>query len=102
MKKAKILSICLICFIACSLVACSNRTEKYTSPDGNIKITVKYDFVSRPSVFYKGDRIWKYPGRGFNEEAFFEVTWIDNDTIRLAYDDPSHNGKYSEEFEIDL
>ena len=101
-KKVKILSVCLICIILCSLVACSNRTEKYTSPNGDNKITVKYDFASRPSVFYKGDCIWEYPGRGFNEEAFFEVSWVDNDTVKLTYDDPSHGGKYYDEFEIDL
>ena len=101
-NKARIISICLICFIVCSIVACSDRIEQYTSPNGDNKITVKYDFVSRPSVFYKGNCIWKYPGSGFNEEADFEVEWIDNDTVKLVYNDPSHSGKYYEEFEIDL
>ena len=102
MRKAKIVSICFICFIVFGIVACSNRIEKYTSQNGKNKITVEYDYVSRPSVFYKGNCIWKYPGSGFNEEAYFEVEWIDDDTVKLVYDDPSHSGKYYEEFEIDL
>ena len=58
--------------------------------------------VSRPCVIYKGDCIWKYPGNGFNEEVFFDVEWIDDDTVKLIYNDESHGGKYYEEFEIDL
>lgn len=84
-----------------SLSACVKRAEKYTSPSGNNIITVEYDFVSRPCVNYIGDCIWKYPGNGFNEEVFFDVEWID-DTVKLIYNDESHNGKYYEEFEIDL
>ena len=98
----RFISLCLICIIACSLIACSDRVEKYTSPGGDIRITVKYDYVSRPSVWYNGDRIWSYPGRGFYEEVFFDVEWIDEDSVKLIYNDESHSGKYYEEFEIDL
>ena len=63
----KIIVALLIIITLLSLSACVNRVEKYTSPSGNNKITVEYDFVSRPCVIYKGDCIWKYPGRGFNE-----------------------------------
>lgn len=51
---------------------------------------------------YNGNRIWEYEGSGFNEEVFFQVEWIDEDTVRLIYIDESHNGNYYEEFEIDL
>ena len=44
----------MICIIACSIIACSNREENYTSP-----------------------------GSGFNEEVFFAVEWIDDDTKDL-------------------
>lgn len=98
----RIITLCMICVIACSLIACSNRAEKYTSPDGETTITVKYDYASRPSVLYNGECIWKYPGSGFNEEVFFDVEWIDDDTVKLIYNDESHGGKYYEEFEIDL
>lgn len=98
----KVIVSLLIIVTLLSLSACVNRTEKYTSPSGNNKITVEYDFVSRPCVIYEGDCIWKYPGNGFNEEVFFDVEWIDDDTVKLIYNDESHNGKYYEEFEIDL
>ena len=92
----------MICIIALSLIACGNRAEKYTSPDGKNTLTVKYDYANRPSVLYNGECIWEYPGSGFNEEVFFDVEWIDDDTVKMIYNDESHNGKYSEEFEIDL
>jgi len=98
----KVIVSLLIIVTLLSLSACVNRVEKYTSPSGNNKITVEYDFVSRPSVYYSGNCIWKYPGRGFNEEAYFKVSWIDDDTVKLVYSDPAHGGKYYEEFEIDL
>ena len=101
-KMKRILTLCITCLIACNLIACGNRVEKYTSPSGDNRIKVKYDFVSRPALFYNGDCIWEYPGRGFNEEVFFEVEWVDDDTVKMIYNDESHGGKYYEEFEIDL
>ena len=53
-------------------------------------------------MIYKGKKIWEYPGRGFNEEAFFDVIWQSEDEFILRYDDESHNGKYAEEFLIKL
>ena len=84
------------------LMACSGRTEKYTSPNGTNEIKITYDFASRPSVAYKGKTIWEYEGSGFNEEVFFHVDWISEDTFILRYDDESHGGKYAEEFTIKL
>jgi len=98
-KKAMVL---LVCMIACNVTGCGNRTDEYTSPDGKNTIVIEYDYVSRPSIQYEGDCIWEYPGKGFNEEVFFDVEWIDNDSLKLIYADESHDGKYSEEFEIDL
>ncbi len=97
----RIIALYVLFIIACSLIACSNREDKFTSPSGENTITIKYDYASRPSVYYKGDCIWEYPGSGFNEEAIFNVEWIDDDTIKLIYNDETHSGKYSEEFEID-
>ncbi len=65
----RLLSFCLIVFIALNVAACGNRREKYSSP---------------------------------NEEVYFNVEWVDEDTIKLIYNDESHQGKYYEEFEIDL
>ena len=98
----RLLSVCLIIFIAFNAAACGDRKEKYSSPNGKNAITVEYDFVSRPHVVYNGDVIWKYDGSGFNEEVTFHVEWIDEDTVKLIYKDESHNGMYYEEFEIDL
>ena len=61
-----------------------------------------YTGIIADAVIYNGDVIWKYEGSGFNEEVFFQVEWIDDDTVKLIYNDESHNGKYYEEFEIDL
>ena len=98
----RLLLFCLIIFMAVCLIACGNRMEEYTSPSGANRIKVEYDYASRPSVFYNGDCVWKYKGSGFNEEVFFKVEWIDDDTIKLIYNDESHGGKYYEEYEIDL
>ena len=98
----RVLSIVLICVLLLGITSCGNRKETHTSPNGENKITIEYDFVSRPKVKYKGSYIWSYPGRGFNEEVFFDVEWVDEETFKLIYRDARHNGKYYEEFEIDL
>ncbi len=98
----RIITLCMICIIALSLIACGNRQEKYSSPNGENTIIVEYDYASRPSVLYNGECIWEYLGSGFNEEVYFQVEWIDEDTVMLIYRDESHNGRYYEEFEIDL
>ena len=98
----RLLLFCLIIFMTVSLIACGNRMEEYTSPSGANRIKVEYDCASRSSVFYNGNCVWEYKGSGFNEEVFFKVEWIDDDTIKLIYNDESHNGKYYEEYEIDL
>lgn len=41
----KVIVSLLIIVTLLSLSACVNRAEKYTSPSGNKKITVEYDFV---------------------------------------------------------
>ena len=98
----KVLIVIPILLVISSLTACINRRETFKSPNGTNKITVSYDFVSRPSVIYKGKTIWEYEGRGFNEEAFFYVDWLSENDFILHYDDESHSGKYAEEFHITL
>lgn len=99
--KRSIYLIC-VCIFACMITACGGRKEAFVSPNKENRIIVKYDFVSRPSIEYNGDCIWKYPGSGFNEEAYFRVEWIDDNTFKFIYDDESHSGKYAEEYEIVL
>ncbi len=62
--------LCLISFLAFSLIVCGNRTEECTSPSGENKIKVEYDYVSRPSVLYNDDCVWEYEGSRFNEDVF--------------------------------
>ncbi len=98
----KYLKLFFVVLLFCAITACGNRKEKFKSPDGDNTIIVEYDFVSRPSVRYKHNIIWEYPGRGFNEEVYFDVEWIDNDSFKIIYRDGRHAGKYYEEFTIDL
>lgn len=72
------------------------RDEIIKSPNGTKSITLRYDYVSRPFIFYKGKEIFSYEAPGFNENAFFEVKWIGENEIRL------YNDQYSEEYFINL
>ena len=95
----KVLSIILICVLMLGIAACGKkRTEKYTSPTGKYTIYVEYDSQSRPSVKYKGEEIWSATGDGYAEEVTYDVVWINNDTVKLVYND----GKHSDEIVIYL
>lgn len=76
----------------------------YTSPQGTNTIIVKYDFVSRPSIFKKGflwnKKIWKYPNPGFAETVVFGVEWLSESQIRFTYDDKCD--AYDEEYIITI
>ena len=63
-------------FIIIAIILSGNRKAIYKSPEGTKRITLKYDFVSRPSVIYKGDTIWEYQGAGFMEDVSFDIDWI--------------------------
>lgn len=102
MKKSFILPLTFVVLLIAACGSLSARTEKYTSPTGENTIVVEYDFVSRPTVYYDGEVIWKYSGAGFQEEVFFDVSWINEETILLKYKDEGHDGKYAEEFEVDI
>lgn len=77
----------------------------YTSPKGTNTIVVKYDFVSRPSVYIKGrfrdKKIWDYPNNGFMETVHFHVEWISENQILLEYND-MRDAKYDEEYIITI
>lgn len=103
---------CCITFIAIVIAALLLRSaldtisfEKsfdstYTSPLGTRTILVRYDYVSRPSVFINGERLFYYTGTGFNETVSWGVTWISEQQIILSYDDS--NDEYDEEFYINI
>lgn len=65
------------------------RDVQSTSPNGSKTITLRYDYVSRPHVFYGDEAIFHYESTGFNETVFFEIEWISENEIRL----------FSEEFD---
>lgn len=103
---------CSITFIAIAVAAvlfrgCADTMsyEKrfdsaYTSPLGTRTILVRYDYVSRPSVFINGERLFYYKGRGFNETVSWGVTWASEQQIVLSYNDS--NDEYDEKFYIDI
>lgn len=102
-KKSLYIYFLLFGFFVCTLCGCEhNRQDVFTSPKETNTVTIKYDYVSRPSVFYEGEKIWEYPNSGFNEEVFFYVEWTSEDSFILKYDDKSHDGKYAEEYLIEL
>lgn len=72
----------------------------YTSPQGTNTIIVKYDFVSRPTIFKRGflwdKKIWEYPNSGFMETVTFGVEWLSENQIRFFYDDSQE--EYDEEY----
>lgn len=72
----------------------------YISPLGTRSVLVRYDYVSRPSVFVNGERLFYYKGSGFNETVFWNVTWTSEQQIVLSYDDS--NDEYDEEFYINI
>ncbi len=89
-------------FIIIAIVLSGNRKDIFKSPEGTNRITVKYDFMSRPSVIYKGNTIWEYEGGVFMEDVTFHVEWTSEDSFYIRYDDEMHDGKFAEEFEITL
>lgn len=103
---------CCIVFIAIAITGwlfytCSDTInyEKsfdstYTSPMGTRSILLRYDYVSRPSVFINGEQLFCYEGSGFNETVFWNVTWTSEQQIILSYDD--NNDEYDEKFYIDI
>lgn len=114
MKRSKVrirnvigvlLLLLLVIFLFRSCQAFGYDSEfTYTSPQGTNVIIVKYDFVSRPSVFKRGllwdKKLWEYPSPGFTETVVFGVEWISEDQIRFTYDDSCDS--YDEEYIITI
>ena len=95
MKKQKRLRIIVFCIasiliLLCAVAVCApricydwNRNQAFTSPSGQTTIALRYDYVSRPFLFYKGELIFAYDQAGFAETSFFDVEWITENEIRL-------------------
>ena len=72
------------------------RDQEFSSPSGQITIVLRYDYVSRPFLFYKGKMVFAYDKSGFNETSFFDVEWIAEKEIRLYCE------QFNEEYFISL
>ena len=76
----------LVMLVICMLSGCGyDREDVFTSPAGTNTVTIKYDYVSRPTLFYHGEKIWEYPNSGFDEEVYFYIEWESEDTFILKY-----------------
>ncbi len=70
------------------------RTEQITSPSGQTTITLKYDWMSRPFVFYKGKKVFEYNGSAFMESVYFKVQWVSETEIILYLDMAKYKDEY--------
>lgn len=102
--KKKTALLCMLAFIPVLSGCSSGQEQSFTSPSGNIQIIVKYDFVSRPTVYKKSSpfnqKIWSYEGSGFTETVYFQEEWISENEFMFRYDDK--NDEYDEEFLISV
>ena len=55
----------------------SQFDQSFVSPNGINTILVRYDYMSRPTVFLNGktDKIFVYTKPAFNENIHFDVEW---------------------------
>lgn len=107
--KNKYIKYIFMLFVIFLLWGCNHtifhaEQEVFTSPNGTNTIIVKYDFVSRPTIYQKGflgnKKVWDYEGSGFMETVYFSVEWLSENQIRFSYDDT--DDKYDEEYIITL
>ena len=55
----------------------------HTSPMGK-NVTLKYDFVSRPALYYEDELIWRYGGPGFMGTVVFDIQWKTENMVLLT------------------
>ena len=79
-----------------NFITYDDRTTYFTSPDEKTVLTLKYDYVSRPFLFYNDELIFEYSRNGFAETIFFEIEWLSERKIRLFCE------QFDEEFFITL
>lgn len=78
-KYIKYIFILFVIFLlwGCNHIIFHAEQEVFTSPNGTNTIIVKYDFVSRPTIYQKGflgnKKVWDYEGSGFMETVYFSV-----------------------------
>ena len=102
----KVIKIASVIILLIGLVKCGlylkndfgydNRDKEFISPTGQTKVLLRYDFVSRPFLFYNGELIFSYERSGFMENVFFDIEWISEMKVRL------YTEQYDEEYFITL
>lgn len=84
--------------------AANTQQIVYTSPKGTNTLLVRYDYVSRPTIYKKGllwnKKIWEYNNSGFMETVYFNLEWLSENQIRFTYDD--ENDEFDEEYIITI
>lgn len=102
--KRILLMICLLAFVAALSGCSSGQEQRFASPSGETEIIVRYDFVSRPTVYvddWPFDReIWRYEGSGFMETVYFQYEWVSETEFIFRYNDT--DDRYDEEFLISI
>lgn len=92
-----VLFMSLFIFTACDdLEYDTNLDRVINSPDNSYSLTLRYDYVSRPSIFKDGKLIYEYPGSGFTETVGWDIKWVSDDEILLYIASPQKE-KYSKE-----
>lgn len=118
MKKQNgliILPLCILMFmflvlgsLLLLLVGCSDfqydtdRDRVITSPDKSYSLLLRYDYVSRPSIFKDGELIYEYKGSGFMESVGFNIKWVSDDEILLYLESPKKEKYKNEQFYINV
>ena len=64
--------------------------SRQRNPNGTNTITVKYDYLSRPSVYKGNKKIFSYNGPGYMESVYYDVEWVSEDELILK----ATNNKY--------
>ena len=81
-----VLFMSLFIFTACDdLEYDTNLDRVINSPDNSYSLTLRYDYVSRPSIFKDGKLIYEYPGSGFTETVGWDIKWVSDDETANDY-----------------
>ena len=59
------------------------RDQIFVSPSGQTTVRLRYDFASRPFLFYDNQKVFEYNGSGFMESVYFDIQWVSEKEVRL-------------------
>ena len=78
------------------------KQESFSSPSGELTVTVKTDAMCRPDVYYGKDCIFEYNGAGFMEEVSWDIEWVSDDEIMLYLESPARDKYAGEKYSIEI